>query len=91
MANKNISFFVIWIVILTFFHYHSTLVWATQESFLADKHNQPVSHVTVVIKKVLRVSKFPRRFAMNAMEILLKLLREQRRLYRTLMNPIWEI
>jgi hypothetical protein len=39
MVKMNFSFFVIWIVMLTFFHYHSTLVWATQQSFLADKHN----------------------------------------------------
>ncbi len=35
MIKMNLPFFVIWVVMLTFFHYHSILA---QQSFLADKH-----------------------------------------------------
>ena len=39
MVKMNFSFLVIWVVTLTFLHYRFTLVAATQQSFLADKHN----------------------------------------------------
>jgi len=39
MVKINSSSFVIWVVMLTFFQYHSTSVSAAQQSFLADRHS----------------------------------------------------